>query len=161
MRLFLMRHGRASPAAGKEGPALTEKGRQEARKVGVEVLRRHREAGGGALRILSSPLSRARETADILAKEFSADPPEVTPVLDSGAPVTGMLELLKARMSCPALALVAHMPEMGELGWWLATGNRSGAFALAPATAVFLDLIALEPEFEVGEKWILAAEDLP
>lgn len=74
MSIFVARH--AETVEGKDGiiqgslpGRLTERGKQEARDLGLK-LRRH----GSFERIVSSDLSRAKETAEILSTELSHCP---------------------------------------------------------------------------------------
>jgi isoleucyl-tRNA synthetase len=74
-RYFLMRHGEAEnnvrneldSTDGKKWP-LTEKGREQAKK-GAESLQ-----SAGITRIISSPFTRTKETATIVAEELGTDP---------------------------------------------------------------------------------------
>jgi broad specificity phosphatase PhoE len=64
--IFLVRHGetaanRARLALGRADPPLTDRGREQAAALAM------RFAGSGVTRVLSSPLARARATADAIA----------------------------------------------------------------------------------------------
>ena len=64
--ILLVRHGeteanRARLALGRADPPLTERGRAQADALASRL------AGSGAVRVLSSPLARARATADAIA----------------------------------------------------------------------------------------------
>jgi probable phosphoglycerate mutase len=64
--ILLVRHGeteanRARLALGRADPRLTERGRAQAQALAARL------ADSGAARVLSSPLVRARETADAIA----------------------------------------------------------------------------------------------
>ena len=68
---IFMRHGesegnRERVAQGRQPSRLTEQGREQARAAGRALARRPPDA------VLSSPLTRALETAEIAAKEFGA-----------------------------------------------------------------------------------------
>ena len=75
-RALFLRHGESEHNAhsGAEGlgvdggDLLTERGRQQARAAAAAL------AGAGATRLLTSPLRRARETADALAAELDLVP---------------------------------------------------------------------------------------
>lgn len=69
MRLYILRHGIAentAPSGRDEDRQLTDEGRDKLRKV-LKVARR---AGVKPSLILTSPLVRARQTAEIAAEEF-------------------------------------------------------------------------------------------
>ena len=75
-RALFLRHGESAhnahsgaEALGEEdGDVLTERGRQQARAAAAAV------AGEGATRLLTSPLRRARETADAVAEVLDLAP---------------------------------------------------------------------------------------
>ncbi len=68
MQLFLLRHAEAEPdAANDEKRALTAKGSKQAESIGKFCL----EHGFVPEMILSSPLTRAEETARLVARELN------------------------------------------------------------------------------------------
>lgn len=68
-RLYLIRHGKASADwSGHSDPPLAPEGHQQAQAMAREM------APLGPLPLLSSPLARTRETADPLARAWSAAP---------------------------------------------------------------------------------------
>jgi glucosyl-3-phosphoglycerate phosphatase len=79
MRALLLRHGESvhnanrsgEPAAHSEGDRLTEKGTEQARAAGKGL----RELG--VTRLLSSPLRRARETAQAVGDALGLDAEEI------------------------------------------------------------------------------------
>ena len=121
MRLLLMRHADASNDAPRP---LTEVGRQEQRLVS-DALRR---MGITFDHLLASPLLRARETAEIVAKavEFRGAIEE-TPTLGDDFTVDGLLAQLAALPPEAAVACIGHEPHMSRLAAALFTpdGNLS------------------------------------
>jgi phosphohistidine phosphatase len=106
---FLVRHARAEPSAGGGDAArrLTGEGRRDfearLRALGPEL----------ALRlVVTSPLARARQTADLLSRATGA-PVEEEPRLASGAS-DGHALLGLLRSLGPGVALVGHNPEVAE-----------------------------------------------
>jgi broad specificity phosphatase PhoE len=79
MRALLLRHGESvhnanrsgEPAAGSDGDRLTEKGLEQARAAGA-ALREHE-----VTRLLSSPLRRARETAQAVGGALGLELEEI------------------------------------------------------------------------------------
>ena len=66
--------------------------------------------------VLTSPLVRARQTAEILAAALPGDPPIVEmPALAPGAAVKTVVDELGKQGRRRRLALVGHEPEIGEL----------------------------------------------
>ena len=111
MKVYLIRHAHAEPAGeGSDGArALTERGRREAEETGRAL----RERGETIRVVLSSPLLRARETAERIASAFDPAPAiETQAALACGATPQLILETVRAR---PAgeIALVGHMPDLG------------------------------------------------
>jgi phosphohistidine phosphatase len=114
MDLYLIRHASAVGGDGRpdEERALTSEGRREALDVGA-ALARH--AVQPAI-IVSSPLVRAIETAELLAVSVSyAGALEVERALAPGGTFARLLaEVLAPRTHEPSLALVGHEPAIGS-----------------------------------------------
>ncbi len=108
-RVYLVRHAKAEPHGDGDDHArrLTPEGRARFSRL-VESLRPRLQVA----RVLTSPLVRARETAEILARATGA-PLEESPRLASGR--SGAKELLAmARRAVAGTALVGHNPEIEE-----------------------------------------------
>jgi len=146
--LLLFRHGiaaeRAKPSADASADAsadlkvdgerpLTALGRSRSRAVAEQLLR----LGLGADRLLSSPLVRARQTAEIAVAAGLASRLELDGTL---APGGDPLPLVLASR-CPRLMLVGHEPDLGQLACRL-LGAPAGAIQLKKAG---LALIVLTP----------------
>src|SRR5215472_12898422 len=67
-RLYMVRHGRAAAGFDVADPGLDELGRSQAEDAAKKLVAR------GPVRILTSPLKRARETAIPLARLWKRDP---------------------------------------------------------------------------------------
>lgn len=114
MKLLLVRHAIAVPSgtadiADDERP-LTKRGRK-----------RFRKTARGLARIvpppdllLTSPLPRARETADIAAEAWGRVTPTPEPLL-AGAPPARLLAALATHREKDLVALVGHEPGLSEL----------------------------------------------
>jgi len=117
-RVYLVRHAKAEKAEGSGGDAartLTRKGRER-----FEALAR--ALALPLRRIVTSPLVRARETADLLAEATGA-PVDEDEALASGAS-TGKELLALARKAGDGTALVGHNPELAEAVALAAGGER-------------------------------------
>lgn len=127
--LFLVRHGIAA-ARGSEWPddtkrPLTERGvsrfKEEVkglRRLDVEIDE-----------IFTSPLIRARQTAELLAAGLEGKPPvklldALAPGHTSAAVLTQLAKAAKRRR----VALVGHEPDLGELAAHLIGAGRALAF---------------------------------
>ena len=137
MRLCLLRHGPAVPrkaGAPDEGRPLTAEGRERTRLAARGI----RRLDLGIDAVWTSPLPRARETAEILASECGLPEPEVTDLLRPGVAPGRMLEILRASGGeCPLF--VGHEPDLGATVACL-TGGRTGAFPMKKAGLAVLDL---------------------
>lgn len=127
--LYLVRHAIAAER-GEEWPDDTK------RPLTEDGIRRFREAAAGVTalgveidEIFTSPLVRARQTADLLATALEPTPP--VKLLDALAPghtpAATMAQLAKlARRR--RIALVGHEPDLGELAAYLIGAQRALAF---------------------------------
>jgi phosphohistidine phosphatase len=141
MRLYLIRHGEAevsSASGGDDERALTAAGAKEMRRVG----RRLAELGASFDVIATSPLLRARQTAEALHAGGAAPPAEEEPFL-AGA---GDFDDLRAwigrqrRRRAAAAAVVGHQPMLGEWAELLLCGDVRGRIQLKKGAVVVLDL---------------------
>ena len=124
MEIYLLRHGLAVErgTAGFAEDALrplTPKGRRQLRKTAGAI---GRLAGDFDL-ILSSPLARARQTAEILAGELGLKKRvKLSPALAPNGEAAGVLRQLKRERPGKVL-LVGHEPDLSRLASWLVTGH--------------------------------------
>jgi len=66
--------------------------------------------------ILSSPLSRARQTAAIVADELGlADRMTVHEALSPGCRLVGLAALFRANLAAGSILLVGHQPDLGRI----------------------------------------------
>jgi phosphohistidine phosphatase len=131
MELLIVRHAIACDADGQRWPDDVE------RPLSARGVLRARQAARGVrrivpppVRVLTSPLLRARQTAAILA-EFAGWPRALlSPLLAPEASPAAVLALLaRSRERC--VALVGHQPSLGRLlASCLAGGGGRGAFEL-------------------------------
>ena len=145
--LLLLRHGIAeerSPARDDAGWALTAAGRDRTRAV----LERAAHLGLRADRLLSSPLARAWQTAEIARMVGLAPAIELAQALEPGGDPLPLLPAWFAQGGEPTscrLLLVGHEPDLGLLAARL-LGAPPGAIALRKAGLALLRL----PVVEVG-----------
>ena len=122
MHLYILRHANAdTEAATDDARELSEKGREQARKV-AQFCTRH---GIRPDVIFASPLIRAQQTARLVAKELGM---EITtaPWLACGATPEGILGHLAVLKEPAAVMLVGHQSDLGELIMHLLGGADSG-----------------------------------
>jgi phosphohistidine phosphatase len=138
IEVYLVRHA----IAAERGPSYPD---DRLRPLTPDGVARFRQSVGGLRAlgtaidvILSSPLVRARETAELLAAGLSGKPPiETLEALAPGGRPAAIVEAIgrHARRRQRRLALVGHQPDLGDLGSRLlgARGSlefRKGAVAL-------------------------------
>ena len=131
MNLFLLRHGLAVERdefhfANDELRPLTAKGQKQLRRVAAAM--RSLELNYDL--ILSSPLVRARQTAEIVAAKLN-QPLLFLNELKPGADAKALIQKINGLKRLPArLLLVGHEPDFSELISLLVTGAAGGGFAL-------------------------------
>ncbi len=106
MRLFVVRHAEAAPGDPDELRPLTDAGRAAARALGDRLAEDELDA------VLSSPLLRARETADAIARAAGlvAEPDER---LAPGADADSVREAVAGRGD--TVVTVGHQPDCSEI----------------------------------------------
>jgi phosphohistidine phosphatase len=141
VRLLLIRHAAAVPS-GTPGIAdddrpLTPRGRE-----------RFERAARGLARIvdrpdvlLTSPLPRARATAEIAADAFGRLEPTVEPVLAHGTPAAIVAALTRQPQDA-LVAVVGHEPTLSSLVARLVQGDSGDRFAFKKGGAALVDLPA-------------------
>jgi phosphohistidine phosphatase len=105
--LFLVRHAEAAPGDPDELRPLTDAGRKTARELGERLRDERPEV------VLSSPLLRARETAEAIARAagVAAEPDErLAPGADADA-----LRLVVAGRGEAVVVVVGHQPDCSEI----------------------------------------------
>jgi phosphohistidine phosphatase len=139
VRLLLIRHATAvpggTPGIEDDERPLTGRGR-----------RRFRAAARGLARImdrpdvlLTSPLPRAAETAEIAARAFGKVEPRHERALARGG-VEGILTLLKRQPAKATVAIVGHEPVLSQVLARLLGSGRAERFAFRKGGAALVDL---------------------
>ena len=113
MEVYLVRHGIAEPQGG--GPdserALTSRGRVRTRQVALGL----QAADCRPAVIATSPLRRAKETAEIMARELCPEARiEECTFLEPGAVASDLVSWL-GELDADAAMVVGHAPDMGEM----------------------------------------------
>ncbi len=112
MKILLLRHGTAEDGADDFARRLVAKGREQIRLVAGELAR----MGELPDRILASPLRRARDTAEELARQLRLDP-EAIVVEERLAPGTPLARMAAALVAAEAEVVLAvgHEPSLSQL----------------------------------------------
>ncbi len=115
MKVYLVRHAESVDRVGAMPDAarhLTLRGRLSVRETALRLKR----DGIRFSRIITSPLVRAVQTADILAEQLGFEG-EVIPAgqMGPGFDLEGMNEILDAFPEEAGIALVGHEPDLGRV----------------------------------------------
>jgi phosphohistidine phosphatase len=120
LELYIIRHG----IAAERGEEYPDDSKRPLTNDGITRLRKEAKALD-ALDvafdlILTSPLVRARQTADVFSETMKAKPPVTATdaLTPAGGPAAVMQELAK-HMKKGRIALVGHEPNLGELAAYL------------------------------------------
>ena len=136
MDLLVIRHGQAEPRGEGGSDAsrrLTEDGRKKLRRgaKGLRKLVPELDA------LVSSPLVRAVETAEIVAGAYGGVAIEQTPCLEPEGEPKQLAEWLAARPEA-TLAIVGHEPLLSHAATWFLSGLRTSFLELRPGSACLL-----------------------
>jgi phosphohistidine phosphatase len=152
MQLYLLRHAEAEPnAASDEARTLTAKGAKQAESIGKFCL----EHGFVPQMILSSPLTRAEETARLVARELNL--PKLVRIeeflragMTAERAFSGLrdcfVDLMKQEKYSEkaSIMLVGHEPDFSDLAGAL-IGGRPESVHFRKATLMGVTLRELKP----------------
>lgn len=154
LELFLIRHG----IAADRGEEYPDDSKRPLTSEGIARLRKEARAldalGVSFDQILTSPLTRARQTAEVFAESMNSRPPVAATdaLAPAGAPANVLQELARhARKS--RIALVGHEPNMGELAARL-VGARS-PFQFKKGAVCCIEFEALPPKGLGTLRWFV------
>ena len=160
MDCFFFRHGiaydREDWRGNDQNRPLTEKGRIRTRQSSKGLL----ALGLLPTHILSSPLTRARETATILRALMSAAPPlRICPELNPDVPPRVVIALLNTLPSDAVVLCVGHEPHLSATAGILLTGKVCDGLSLKKAGACLLHLEgSVRPAKGRLEWWLTASQ---
>jgi phosphohistidine phosphatase len=147
MRLYLVRHGEALPDRVDAARSLSERGRAEIEEVAGQAARR----GGRPIEIRHSGLTRARQTAEILAAHLA--PARGVRAVEGLQPEDDPHRLAA---ECEALRepimLVGHLPYLSRLASLLLLGD-SGRDLIRFGTGTMASLARADGRFLV--EWVI------
>ncbi len=146
MFLFIVRHAIAvphgTPGVPEDDRPLTEEGIEKMKKVAVGLK-------GLNVRpdiILTSPLVRARQTADILRRTLGGKVPPVT--CDALSPSGNRQEVYQAlqqHSKLDSVVLVGHQPSLGEIAGEVAWGSPEKYVELKKGGVCCIQIDDLQP----------------
>jgi phosphohistidine phosphatase SixA len=106
MRVFIVRHAKAAPGEPDELRPLTDAGRAAARSLGKRLRAEHPQA------VISSPLLRARETAEPIARAANLEL-EIDERLSPGFDADLLRAVVDGRGE--TVVVVGHQPDCSEI----------------------------------------------
>jgi phosphohistidine phosphatase len=158
-RLYLIRHG----IAEERGEAWPDDSRRPLSEEGMSRLRKEARGlvhlGVTFDVVLTSPLVRARQTADTVAGAFSSRPAIV--VIESLGPngsAQAVLSDLEKQARGTRIALVGHEPGIGELAARLAGSRRALTFKKGAICRI--DVQSLPPGGPGTLRWFITPKIL-
>lgn len=142
MKLLVIRHGAAMDQevfarTGKSDDLrpLTAEGKAEMKKVALGLLAEVR-----TLDVLAtSPLVRARQTADIVAAAYGVGPPTIVDALVPEAPLEGFEQWIAGFAEKKVVAIVGHEPHLSSLVTWLIAGRHESRLRLRKGGACLIE----------------------
>lgn len=141
MELLIIRH-----AIAEDREQWAHSGRPDAeRPLTGRGRRRMRRAARGLARMVptvdvlaTSPLVRAVETAELIAREYDDLEVETVAQLAPEYPVDDLLPWLRGQPADAVVAVVGHDPHLGFLVGWLLTGRHESFVELKKGSACLL-----------------------
>ena len=143
MLVLLVRHADAGDPAefaktgrpDSERP-LTDKGRKQARAAAAAF----RELVPSCGLVLTSPYSRAAQTAELVSQAWPGVALERTEALEPGARPEQIGTLLAARAASNGVVVVGHEPDLGMLASWMLAGLDDSRIAFKKGGAALLEV---------------------
>jgi phosphohistidine phosphatase len=138
MRVWVIRHAQAESQAGRHDHerALSASGTVEAQQLARYLQRRSM-----ASVIISSPILRARQTAEAIKSALARAELRYADAVSTGGSAQDAIEALR-RLEAPEVIIVSHEPLTSQLTSRLAAGADVRRVQFKPATAVLLDVDA-------------------
>src|SRR5687768_4879350 len=142
MKLLLIRHGVAEDreefaqtGAPDEQRPLTQKGRKQMKRAARGLAALVSEAHV----LASSPLTRAQQTAEVVAGAFDDAPVSLVDALRPDQPFEAFMEWLRLTDDADVVVAVGHEPHLSGLAGWLLTGGHQPLFEFKKGGAGLLE----------------------
>ena len=153
MELYILRHGIAEDhnAGGDERRALTDEGRRKLRRV----LERAEMAKVEPSLILSSPFTRARQTAELAAEvlRYNKKIVEIEALIPESAPEK-VWEEIRERRQENAILLASHEPLLSSTIAWL-LGTPTMQVDMKKGALARIDVDRFGPRAQGVLRWLL------
>ena len=154
MILYLMRHGIAedvpSSGQGDMNRALTREGREKT----ASVVKHIADAGIRLGALYTSPVLRAKQTADIVAESlYGGKSPTILPQLSTSGSMRALFEVLHDVLREEHTMLVGHEPTMSMLTSLLISGRDESRITFRKAAVAALDLALTDGRIRATLQW--------
>jgi len=143
MELLVVRHG----IAVERDAWARDHGEDNDRPLTDEGKKKMKECAKGIRALVTrldvvatSPLTRALQTAGILAKAYENGAPVTTETLSPGQRPPAFATWLRGQAQRKAVAIVGHEPGLGAIVSWFAAGSERSFLELGKGGACLLDL---------------------
>src|SRR6266550_5652169 len=159
MELLVIRHGSAEdagPGVEDSARALTKAGRKEMKDVsaGLATLVESVDV------IAASPLVRAQQTAEIVARAYDDLSVQTLEALSPGSDPAAIVEWLRQQSSAEVVAVVGHEPDLGTLVTWLMTEAGNSRIAFSKGGAALLEFPSRVAAGSATLEWLLTRSQL-
>ena len=158
MQILIIRHAKAAQRGllgflGKKDAArpLTEVGRRDMRKAAKGIQKLVPEIDV----LATSPLARARETADIVSKRYDDIAVMELAPLAPGGSKEDVLAWLRDQKPSATVALVGHEPDLGILASWLLSGGADSFVSLKKGAACLIEMTEKPTPGSGRLEWLL------
>ena len=142
MQLLVIRHAPAGDprefartGANDDLRPITPEGRESMRSAALGLARIVPRIDA----LITSPLVRARQTAEIVAEAFGQVEIASSELLEPDARVADLPQLVEAIEEDGCIAIVGHRPHLHRLVGWSIAGRKRGIVRIPKGAAVLLD----------------------
>jgi phosphohistidine phosphatase len=158
MKLLIIRHGIAEDrdafaATGKSDDLrpLTADGRTKMAHSGEGL----REVVPDISLLASSPLVRARETAEIVGRVYEIEVRSTTETLRPDASLDAFLDWVRDYRAQPVVAVVGHEPHLSTLATWLISEVKESRIELKKGGACLLTFDGAPKAGSATLEWLM------
>jgi phosphohistidine phosphatase len=163
MQLLVIRHGLAEDAE-KFAASGEDDSRRPLTKSGK---RKMKEVAAGLLEIVetldviaASPLVRAQQTAQIVAKAYDDMTVDTVEALSPGRDPSDLVDWLGKHASAEVVAVVGHEPHLSTLVTWLMTEKRESLVEMSKGGAALLEFDSRPSAGSGTLQWLLTGSQL-
>ena len=163
MEIYLVRHGLAQQLGQKnefadEKRTLTSQGRERMR----EIARGLKKIGIFPDLLMTSPLVRAVETAEIVAEALGLDQRQIhsTNSLAPGGSFQELFGEIKHQKRTESVVLVGHEPDLSSLLSQIVSGDGSLSVPLKKGGVCCINVAETVPAFRGSLIWLLTPKQL-